>query len=302
MADFERDIQAVVDGSSDTLDLGRSLHYGALRELPPAVRQLTGLRTLRLAGSGLAKLPSWLAELPLLEIIDARGCPLRTMPPMPWVRWALDADRLHAFRTAIDPTRASHVAIGPGESPAAIAYVAGLARQGRLTLTELTVEVPPWGPAATWANLEAVVEHLDEIIANSPQLRALGLVDCPLGRVPESIRGLRRLSHLRLSRVLPGELPDWLFDLPALTALDLSRNGLSDLPVALGHAGRLTDLDLSGNPLREIPAGVWLLTNLISLDVWDCPIRQIPADILRLLALTDLRVDETRPELTLPPP
>lgn len=301
-AGFDRDIQAVADGSSDTLDLGRGQHYGALRELPPAVRQLSGLRTLRLAGSGLTRLPSWVAELPVLEIIDARGCPLRTMPPMPWVRWALDADRLHAFRTAIDPARVHQVAIGPAESAEAIAYVAGLARAGRLSLTELTVEVPPWGPAATWANLEAVGENLDEILANSPELRAFGLVDCPLGRVPPAVRGLRLLSHLRLARVLPGELPDWLFDLPSLTALDLSRNGLSELPATLGHAWRLTDLDLSGNPLHEIPAGVWQLTNLISLDVWDCPIQRIPADILRLLALTDLRVDETRPELTLPPP
>lgn len=302
MTVFERAIQAVADGSSDTLDLGRGLHYGSVRELPQAVRQLSNLRTLRLAGSGLAKLPAWLAELPVLEIIDARGCPLRTMPPMPWVRWALDADRLHVFRTAIDPTRVYGLAIGPAEREDAIAYAAGLARQGRLELTELAVEVPPWGPPATWGNLEVIGERLDEIIANSPRLRTLGLVDCPLGRVPESIRGLLLLSDLRLSHVMPGELPDWLFDLPALTVLDLSRNGLSDLPATLGHAGRLTELDLSGNPFREIPDGVWQLTRLISLDVRACPIQRIPVEILRLLALTELRVDETRPELTLPPP
>jgi len=302
MTVLERDIQAVADGSSDVLDFGRSLYYGSVRELPVAVRQLTGLRTLRLAGSGVNRLPDWLAELPVLEIIDARGCPLRTMPPMPWVRWALDADRLYAFRTAIDPARVYGVAIGPRETGEAIAYVADLARYGRLDLSELTVEVPPAAPAATWDNLTAVDEHLDQIIARSPRLRTVGLIDCPLGRVPEPLRGLRRLSHLRLSGVRPPELPDWLFDLPALTALDLSRNGLADLPAALGHAAHLTDLDLSGNPFREIPAGVWHLTKLISLDVWACPIQQIPAEVLRLLALTELRVDETRPELTLPPP
>jgi internalin A len=299
---FEQDIQDVADGRSDTLDLGRSHHYGAPRELPTAVRQLSGLRTLRLPGSGLTELPTWLAELPVLETIDARGCPLRVMPPMPWVRWALDADKLHSFRNLIDPARVFGVAIGPAENPAAIAYVADLVRQGRLVLTELTIEVPHWIPAATWANLADVDRYLDELIEGSPRLRMLGVVECPLGRVPEPIRGLRHLTDLRLSAVLPDRLPEWLFELPSLTALDLSQNRLSGLPATVGNATRLTDLDLSSNHFREIPEGVWQLTELVSLDLWNCPIQRIPAEVLRLLALADLRVDETRPELTVPPP
>lgn len=298
---FEQDIQAVADGRSDTLDLGRSYHYGAPRELPAAVRQLTGLRTLRLGGSGLTALPGWLAELPV-ETIDARGCPLQEMPPMPWVRWALDAGKLYAFRRLIDPGRVYGAAIGPGDDAPAIAHLGRLIGERRLSLTELVVETPRGMPSATWANLAEVDRHLDELIAGLPRLRMFGIVDCPLGRVPEPIRRLRHLSNLRLSAVLPEEVPDWLFELPALVALDLSHNRLPRLPETLGRAQRLAELDLSYNPLREIPDEVWQLERLASLDLWGCPIQRIPAEILKLTALTDLRVDETRPELTVPPP
>lgn len=298
---FEQDIQAVADGRSDTLDLGRGHHYGAPRELPTAVRQLTGLRTLRLSGSGVTELPGWLAELPV-ETIDARGCPLQDMPPMPWARWALDAAKLGTFRRLIDPGRVFGVTIGPDDDASAIAHLLRLMGERRLSLTELLVETAPRTPSATWTNLADVDRHLDELIAGSPRLRMFGIVDCPLGRVPEPIRRLRHLSNLRLSAVPLHDLPDWLLELPALTALDLSHNRLAGLPATLGDAKRLTELDLSYNPMRTIPDEVWRLERLVSLDLWGCPIQRIPADVLRLPALTDLRVDETRPELTVPPP
>ena len=299
---LELDIQAVAEGRSDTLDLGRSHHYGAPRDLPAAAHQLAGLRTLRLTGSRLTDLPMWLDQLPALENVDARGCPLNDVPPMPWIRWALDADKILAFRTKIDPARMYGAAIGPNDSTAGIRHLAGLIRDRRLALSELAIAVPPSITSATWDNLNVVDACLDDVIAGSPGLRALAMVDCPLGRVPVSIRGLRRLSDLRLSGVLLDEVPEWLFELPALTALDLSRNRLTVVPPALAHAERLADLDLSHNALREIPEGVWQLSGLVSLDLWACPIQRIPADILRLPALTDLRVDETRPDLTVPPP
>jgi internalin A len=298
---FEQDIQAVADGRSDTLDLGRGYHYGAPRELPAAVRQLTGLRTLRLSGSGLTELPAWLADLPV-ETIDARGCPLQAMPPMPWVRWALDAAKIHALGRLIDPGRVYGAAIGPDDDAAAIAHLAGLIGERRLSLTELVIEAPRGIASATWGNLADVDRRVDQLIADSPRLRMLAIVDCPLGRVPEPIRRLRHLSNLRLSAVLPDEVPDWLFELPALTGLDLSHNRLSRLPATLGKAKRLTELDLSYNPIREVPEQIWQLDRMVSLDLWGCPIQRIPADILRLHALSDLRVDETRPELTVPPP
>lgn len=265
------------------------------------MRQLTGLRTLRLTGTGVTELPGWLADLPV-ETIDARGCPLEVMPPLPWVRWALDAGKLHAFRRMIAPGRVYGATISTGDDAAAIAHLAQLIDQRQLSLTELVIEPQRMLLSSTWSNLADVDRHLDALIGGSPRLRTLRIVDCPLGRVPEPIRRLRHLTELSLSGVLPDELPDWLFEVPALAVLDLSHNRLSRLPAALGQAERLSRLTLSSNPLREIPDKVWELERLTFLDLWGCPIQRIPAEILRLPALTRLRVDETRPELTVPPP
>lgn len=297
----ERGILAVADGRTDTLDLGGLHQFGASRELPAAVRQLTGLRSLRLAGAGLTELPPWLADLPVLDTLDVRGCPIRTMPPMPWVRWALDAGTLATAGRSIDHHRVYGMAIGPAEEPSAVEHVVGLAREGKLTLTALAVEVAPWLPDDSWPNLAEVDARIDELIGLSPRLRTLSFAGCPLGRVPDAIRALPHLTDLRLSGLRPAEMPDWIFDLLLLTRLDLSANQLAELPRGLAELGRLTHLDLSGNLLPEIPAEVWQLAELVSLSVRDCPIQRIPADILRLTALTELRVDESRPELAVPP-
>jgi internalin A len=298
---IERDIEEVAAGRSDTLDLGWSRHHRRLRELPPAVRRLAGLRHLRLAGAALTALPDWLAELPRLQTLDVRGCPLAaaSVPPLPWIRWAIDAERLPNIN---DPARVYGVRIGPTTDREAIAFISDLTRFGSLRLTELSVGVPPWEPAPPWTFPAGFETRLKEIIGRSPELQSLALVDCRLDGVPGPVRELRRLSELRLAGTRPRELPEWLFDLPALTALDLSRNGLSDLPRALVRAAGLTSLDLSGNRFDDIPSAVWQLSSLETLDVRGCPLQRIPPDILRLTALTSLRIDETGPELALPPP
>lgn len=296
---FDREIQAIIEGRSDTLDLGVSANPGLLREVPPAVRHLTGLRLLRLTGSGITQLPRWLDELPRLQQIDARGCRLTQLPLMPWMLWALDAATVSRLSHLIPLDRVFGVAIGPADEPAA---VRDAIRGGRLVLTDLRIAIPEPAEDRDWPNLRTSGPLIDEIIALSPALERLEIAGCPLGRVPGPIRGLRELTELTLAGILPGHLPGWLFDLPALARLDLRDNRLVDLPHEIGRTDRLTWLNLAGNSFRKIPNGVWQLTGLTTLDLRGCPIEQVPAEILGLRALTELRVDRNRPELTVPPP
>ncbi len=239
-------------------------------------------------------LPDWLGELPRLQTVDAGRCLVLRTPSLPWVRWVVDADTLLVQRQ-IDPGKVDGVSISAGTSADALHNVLRLIYDGRLAITKLTVDVRS---AAGTEHLELV----EKIIGESSALRRLDVSRHPLGRVPESIRGLRQLTDLSLTDLGLGSVPPWLFELPMLTRLDLRNNRLVELPSEIAHAVNLIHLRLAGNLFQQIPDGIWQLTALTLLDLRGCPISAIPVDILRMLALTTLQVDAGRPELAVPPP
>jgi internalin A len=290
---LESDISAVADGQTT----GLTVHVGPDGTLPVKLRQLKGLRQLRLVGAYPIRLPGWLEELGL-RVIDARFCRLAAMPPLPWVQWALTADDLLTFRALIDPAQVYGVLLDPGAPRLIIENLAELARAGRIPLTELRVtssdhsDRPPDSPELERA--------LDEIIAGCPDLRVLVIETPAYRQLGESIRNLGRLTWLVLDGMsLPG-IPAWVFELSELLGLEVLNAGLSALPPTLGSAAKLRLLSLAGNRFTEIPAGVWHLPRLATLSLSRCPITEIPAEILRLDSLEQLTIDTE--ELTVPPP
>jgi internalin A len=312
--EIQEEIDGVLAGRSNALSL-RADDYD-LTEVPQAIRELTGLRSLSVIGAHIESLPSWLDELPDLEEIDIAYAGI-TKPPsfLSRVRWGVDAMQILSFGRQFDPSKIFAITLGHKASQQAIQHVFDLGRSGILELSEFSIEVDGIDLGATpeelkkqWAFFDVIESQLDEFLEASQQLRDLTIFGCPIGRIPEPIRGLRALEKVAMVAVWPAVIPDWLFEALELTSLDLGSNGLYDLPDSLGEARRLEHLRLDENQLRRIPSGVWRLTALESLDLQECPIEVIPADILRLERLSHLELGSfgsgsaVLGELTVPPP
>jgi Leucine-rich repeat (LRR) protein len=328
--DTDPAVQVVFPGQSDSLDPGevhaKYSSYGSGRhQVPEELRRLTGLRSLTLSGpsggrtSSSARptwvLPDWLDDLAALEKIDAREVRLANLPPLPRVRWALDAEDLYRFAEIVDPARVYAVRVNAATSRGALGNLLNNAQASWLSLSEMdfsdAVRIPPHRPSLIqqWTRYEWIADNIEAILKTQPQLQSLNIAGCPIGNVPLSIKKLIKLTHLSLVAIFLPTVPDWLFELPSLESLSLELNELSDLPSAIGGARHLRQLSLGANRFTHIPAGVWNLQALKGLYIPDCPIELIPSDILRLEELEDLRIkgrflgDEDVPnELVTPPP
>jgi Leucine-rich repeat (LRR) protein len=306
----QRQIDNVRAGRSTTLRLGNEHGIEEGTELPEEIRGLTALQRLHLGSSPIARLPSWLDELPNLEEIDIRNTQLLTLPSLPrGVHWAVDAEQILNFGNQLDPDNIIRISIGERTSRLAIEYTFGLGRRNLPNLSAFSVSADGVRLSASpeelkkqWRFFDVIDSQLDEFLEALPGLRHLEIFGCPIGRIPEPIRRLRDITNLTLTAVSPASIPDWLFEAHQLTSLGLALNRLSDLPDSFGEAKRLRQLDLSDNPLRRIPGAVWKLAALEFLDLARCPIEEIPADILRLERLSGLIIDSMSKALLVPPP
>jgi hypothetical protein len=299
-------IYEVRAGRASSLDLSRRRVGLRLTEVPDEIRELEGLRTLVIGDNNIDRLPSWLVDLPHLEEIDTLAHPMAELPALPDIRWAVDAETVIRCGDTLDPAKVYAISIDDHTSSQAIGEIFDLGRRKALRLSKLligtfvTTETSREPAKARWPLFSFFDSQIDEFLESQHGLSLLSLLGCPLGRIPEPIRGLRALTDLTLSGVWPRTIPDWLFEAPALTYLDLGFNGLTDLPESIGRALSLRALELFYNPLTRIPAGIWRLEALETLELSGCPITEVPADILRLKRLTNLRLGADK--LVMPPP
>ncbi len=82
------DVPRTMHGLQDALRepsnaAGLVLSQCKLKEVPPEIARLKGLKGLDLSGNELASLPAFLSELPELELLDLRSNHLKAIPP--WV-------------------------------------------------------------------------------------------------------------------------------------------------------------------------------------------------------------------------
>ena len=71
---------ARIDTLGDAALAELRIEDAGLRELPVAIRRLSGLRELHLRGNAIGILPSWLGELTRLAVLDLRGNQLDDLP------------------------------------------------------------------------------------------------------------------------------------------------------------------------------------------------------------------------------
>jgi hypothetical protein len=318
-----RDLGEIVIGDflkkpRDVFDLYELDPFGRLESLPDGVRELTGIRSIRLGKSKIAQLPPWLADLPNLRTIDARNSPLTSVPPLPRVHLALDVESLLKCVSTLKFSMVHAIKVTPKASSQAINFVTDLSSSGQLNLSSLSIVAPfRQGNDARqikqfWAQIPALERSIGEILALQPNLQELRVVGFFLSEIPATLRAARGLKRLSLNGTWHGPVPDWLFDLPHLSFLELVHNGISRIPSKIANARQLTSLNLSHNPLTAVPSGIWDLGGLVTLDLLSCPIQSIPSDILRLESLKNLRIGpdpaphfskpQVPPGMVVPPP
>ena len=119
------------------------------------------------------------------------------------------------------------------------------------------------------------IEGIPEAIGTLRSLQALGLSNCSVGELPESL-AQTQLRQLLLSGNALTAIPRTVFTLATLKSLDLSANALADIGPSLPRLPCLTELVLDANPLHTLPPALGALATLQSLSVSATGLETLP--------------------------
>ena len=100
------------------------------------------------------------------------------------------------------------------------------------------------------------LNNLPESVGNLIFLQTLNLGSNNLKFIPESIGNLSSLKELHLYKNQLSTLPKSFVKLESLEKLDLSYNHLTSLPDSIGNLNLLEKFDLIGNPLNYLPDSI----------------------------------------------
>lgn len=135
-----------------------------------------------------------------------------------------------------------------------------------------------------------ITAFLPRIMIIDNQLIGLGLSNCNLHSVPESICNLIYLKKLNLSINKIRRIPECIKQLENLEELDLSRNPLFPFPEAISLLKSLRELKLNITSIRKIPNSIGNLKSLKKLHVSGFGLKEIPNSIGNLKSLEELRL------------
>jgi hypothetical protein len=139
------------------------------------------------------------------------------------------------------------------------------------------------------------ITSFPETLGNLVNLEELWLGWTDITEVPESIGNLLNLRdlHLGLLNNPLGTLPDSFCNLESLEWCALGDAGLNSLPEDFGNLSSLEVLFIWGNMLTELPASFGNLESLWHLDLDFNPITNLPDNFGNLHNLESLRFEET---------
>lgn len=128
-------------------------------------------------------------------------------------------------------------------------------------------------------NYEFEKKHISIGFAPTLNLKGLGLKT-----IPESLRTIRNISVLDISKNNIQELPSWIGEFSELGFIDLSENQLRELPPEISLMEHLIVLCLENNQLRSLPE---------TLRSWYHPHKKPRLDYLGLAGNPDLGLPDS---------
>ena len=116
----------------------------------------------------------------------------------------------------------------------------------------------------------------------------IGLWECGISTLPESIGNLKSLTYLSLMDNKLTTLPESIGNLSSLKELYLDYNKLTTLPESIGNHSSLKELYLGYNELTTLPESITKLESLQELSLGDNQLSTLPESIGNLKSLEKL--------------
>ena len=125
----------------------------------------------------------------------------------------------------------------------------------------------------------------------SSRIAEIGLSNCGVSTLPESIGNLKSLKKLYVDQNQLKTLPESIGNLTSLTCLRVFWNKLSTLPESIGHLSSLKELNLTKNQLSALPESITKLKSLKVLGLAENKFTTLPESITQLKSLTYLNLN-----------
>ena len=122
---------------------------------------------------------------------------------------------------------------------------------------------------------------------------AMGLTECNLKKIPNSIGNLKELRLLYLNSNELSNLPESFGNLTALEGLYIEQNKLKTLPETICKLVNLQELYLRENKLKSLPQEFGSLKKLYRLMMNDNPLSKLPESMKDLKNLNDFYIQNT---------
>lgn len=239
------------------LDLGEL----GLRELPPAVLEITTLVSLRLDNNKLKSLPDSISQLQALRSLSLSGCSRLTALPVKMGRLTnLKALKVDGVNLVTPPK-----VVMQWEVEDVMDYLARFDEaedNGLLDLVDIGLSAVP----------------LETFVLSG--LAELNLTGNHIAELPAEFARLSNVVDLRLSRNQLQTLPLFLVHFTKLNSLSIEANGMSQLPPVICMLSSLVELHCGGNKFISLPPKLGTLTNLVELDIADSKLRTPPPETL----------------------
>ena len=250
------------------------LHWDgtAIEDLPPSMKQLTGLIILNLTNcKNLSSLPRVICNLTSLQILTLSGCLKLDNMPMNWGNLE-DLVELDLSGTAIE------------DLPSSMKQLTGL-RRLYLTNCKNLSSLPRVICNLTSLNFLSLsgclkLDNMPMNFGNLEGLVELDLSGTAIREIPSCIfclKNLKRLSFQGCNGLLMTKNPDLMglvlpsvSGLCSLTALNIRNCNLQAIPSDIGCLSLLEELDLSENNFDFIPESINQLSNLEKFWVENC--------------------------------
>ncbi|MBE9155944.1 leucine-rich repeat domain-containing protein [Nodosilinea sp. LEGE 06152] len=311
--------QAAAEGWTE-LDLSGQ----GLTELPPEIGKLTQLESLilgkvekwsnpkgqptpKLLTNALSSLPSTLANLKHLKVLDLSGNPLEQLPEIIFQLKSLTDLTAIAVNLSKIPdciqglTNLTTLSLSSNQITAIPEHIGALTSLTTLSFSSNQITAIPKNIGAL-TNLRELflyrnqITAIPECIGALTNLTAIYLYSNQITAIPECIGALTNLTTLSLSSNQITAIPEYIGALTNLTILNLHRNQITVIPECMEALVNLTQLSLSRNQITAIPGCVGALINLTQLYLSDNQIRVIPECIGQLLNLEKLDLENNKIE------
>ncbi|MFX1259645.1 MAG: TIR domain-containing protein [Promethearchaeota archaeon] len=123
------------------------------------------------------------------------------------------------------------------------------------------------------------------------RVTGIGIYECRLSTLPESIGNLSLLKELYLFGNELLTLPESITKLTSLQLLHLDNNELSTLPESISNLASLKELSLSANQLTTLPESIGDLKSLKTLILAFNELSTLPESIINITSLEILDID-----------